>query len=981
MNLQRFLNLFGLLFFILSLSSNVLAQNKCVFPDLSDPEYTDFCSKAKYLCGAQLDGFTFSLKSKNDTVGQPKPLCNGEGTPENMYWMAFTPCEATVELRITPSNCTNSISTLGIQSGIYSGCDFKEVLACDSKSIIEPITLTASNFVPGQTYYLYVDGYSGSVCDVQIQAIQGIDTNPVNFTSTGGFSVTGENAICTDGFKPYKYSISGSCEVTGTGNGCNNNADFINGIKDDWFCNQWTITPDQGWIIVGDHHGETIDIIWENPGNYTIEFKKILNPTLDEISGMCFTGDYCSTQSLEVNISELMPINLPTIYLCEGDSVEFCGQFYKEETVALCYDYDQCTYDVQIIKFKTDQVEDLGQFALCPQACYNLEGVDYCDEGTYQVKSNGDCDKVYTFSIVKLVLAPKVSGIQTIDCNNSEASVTGEVQSGVQNVIYEWYNDSGQKVFTGINFQTKIPGVYTLKVFVSGNEDTCFSTLEVTITEDMSKPDLQLNSDVLTCSIEEVEIMSSTKDNIQSYSWTGKNNFTSALANPMVKDSGTYNVTVVGANGCSTTASIEVKAQYTEANIDIDYKDLNCKVPSCILSYTVDVGIDSMHWVGPEAKKYFEKNPSVDKPGQYQLKLYSTEGCDYTKLFNILSDFEEPKVSTDKTKEWGCKTKTLDVILSGNLEDYPTYKVTWGTNDGLILSNTNKKDIRIGSIGSYFYSFVNEANGCTKEDTLKVLPADDIPTSIEVDKKDETCYGNQDGQIRIESIQGGVAPFNYTINQRPISDTISNLEPGIYRLVAEDVNGCVVSREIEILGAKSIDGQVNGPNEGDYLDNISLEASYSVDHSEIKSILWYTKSNDLVSSDVIHDFTLEQDTVFKLVIEDVRGCTVEALKRVLVNRDVDIYSPNLFSPNGDGKNDVFFLSSETLPTSTYQLDVFDRWGSRIYSNTNLKFNDSSAGWKGDIHGTPANQAVYSYIASYNLFNKRYIIKGNLTLVR
>ncbi|MBK7298279.1 MAG: hypothetical protein IPI91_17325 [Flavobacteriales bacterium] len=42
------------------------------------------------------------------------------------------------------------------------------------------------------------------------------------------------------------------------------------------------------------------------------------------------------------------------------------------------------------------------------------------------------------------------------------------------------------------------------------------------------------------------------------FSWTGPNNFTSALQNPVVSAAGTYMLTVTGTNGCTSSASTEV---------------------------------------------------------------------------------------------------------------------------------------------------------------------------------------------------------------------------------------------------------------------------------------------------------------------------------------------------------------------------------------------------------------------------------------
>jgi gliding motility-associated-like protein len=60
---------------------------------------------------------------------------------------------------------------------------------------------------------------------------------------------------------------------------------------------------------------------------------------------------------------------------------------------------------------------------------------------------------------------------------------------------------------------------------------------------------------------------------------------------------------------------------------------------------------------------------------------------------------------------------------------------------------------------------------------------------------------------------------------------------------------------------------------------------------------------------------------------------------VLVARvplDTDIYVPNVFTPNGDGVNDVFFIRN--LPDSNSELIINNRWGGEVYSTRDYQNN-------------------------------------------
>ena len=74
------------------------------------------------------------------------------------------------------------------------------------------------------------------------------------------------------------------------------------------------------------------------------------------------------------------------------------------------------------------------------------------------------------------------------------------------------------------------------------------------------------------------------------------------------------------------------------------------------------------------------------------------------------------------------------------------------------------------------------------------------------------------------------------------------------------------------------------------------------------------------------------------------------------------FVPNAFSPNEDGKNDVFlpgFGADCTL--ATYNLRVFNRWGMLVFESLALE-----TGWDGEFRNEPAPQGAYLYSIQYTL---------------
>ncbi len=97
----------------------------------------------------------------------------------------------------------------------------------------------------------------------------------------------------------------------------------------------------------------------------------------------------------------------------------------------------------------------------------------------------------------------------------------------------------------------------------------------------------------------------------------------------------------------------------------------------------------------------------------------------------------------------------------------------------------------------------------------------------------------------------------------------------------------------------------------------------------------------------------------------------------------DVYAPNVFSPNNDGINDVFFLSSG--PNSVQSIPdfrIFDRWGSLVFDKKDVMSNDPAFGWDGKMLGKELNPAVFVWVADIRFLDgKETILYGDVTLVR
>lgn len=112
-----------------------------------------------------------------------------------------------------------------------------------------------------------------------------------------------------------------------------------------------------------------------------------------------------------------------------------------------------------------------------------------------------------------------------------------------------------------------------------------------------------------------------------------------------------------------------------------------------------------------------------------------------------------------------------------------------------------------------------------------------------------------------------------------------------------------------------------------------------------------------------------------LVVWNEGNC-VDSMAMDLCIRDSEaIFIPDVFSPNGDGSNDVLFVRGPTITELEFAL--FDRWGNRLFTTGSV-----GQGWDGTVDGQQSNSGVYLWSLSARTEAGENIERtGNITLIR
>lgn len=109
----------------------------------------------------------------------------------------------------------------------------------------------------------------------------------------------------------------------------------------------------------------------------------------------------------------------------------------------------------------------------------------------------------------------------------------------------------------------------------------------------------------------------------------------------------------------------------------------------------------------------------------------------------------------------------------------------------------------------------------------------------------------------------------------------------------------------------------------------------------------------------------------------INGCkgASASYKITVLPRNKDVFVPNVFSPNNDGKNDLLYVYGNYI--STMEMHIFNQWGQQMVTLT-----DKKQGWDGKFKGSPQPVGVYVYVLRVVITDGRTINrKGSITLVR
>jgi gliding motility-associated-like protein len=211
--------------------------------------------------------------------------------------------------------------------------------------------------------------------------------------------------------------------------------------------------------------------------------------------------------------------------------------------------------------------------------------------------------------------------------------------------------------------------------------------------------------------------------------------------------------------------------------------------------------------------------------------------------------------------------------------------------------------------------------------------------------------------------------------------------PGEYNIyVTNPVNGCVTTGLVEVINGTLVADFVPSAYNGYAplnisFTNLSASSSTSTPTASITSVWSFGNGGSQITTSVAASpaTIYTQPGTYTVTMYASKGQCKDTVKRVIT---VDIPSklevPNVFTPNGDGSNDVFFLKVANI-TEIYAL-IYDRWGNKVFESTS---NSGNIEWDGkNLSDKECAAGTYFYIIkATGKDGLNYEKKGNVSLYK
>lgn len=271
---------------------------------------------------------------------------------------------------------------------------------------------------------------------------------------------------------------------------------------------------------------------------------------------------------------------------------------------------------------------------------------------------------------------------------------------------------------------------------------------------------------------------------------------------------GNYTFTVTDGNGCTSTVSQLISQQLIGSTTII--KGLDCTTtPDAVIQtlitggtapYTYQVSFNGGTFGASTALTGANLNYTTLIAGTYQFLLTDAQGCSFTTGVFTINPITNPEISGVVLSQAilcaGQASGAITVAVNPAVGTAPFTLSVVNTTTGVNYGNQTS-----GLAAGNYVITLTDGNSCTDTETITINEPN--PVAFSITTLDITCGGTGTtfGEINVQGVTGGTAPYTYTLNNNfgfidsyttttNENHTFQILNYGIYNVVVVDSNGC-----------------------------------------------------------------------------------------------------------------------------------------------------------------------------------------------
>lgn len=597
---------------------------------------------------------------------------------------------------------------------------------------------------------------------------------------------------------------------------------------------------------------------------------------------------------------------------------------------------------------------------------------------TLEVTGVNFCQDKLDFTVVTDTLVPAVEIFtDTLTCLKD--SVTIGVINPHEDWTYLW--ESPQNVTsTGSLLTVVLAGEYFLTATAANG---CVSTKTVQVSSDVSKPQLNIGENfMIPCDSSEIQIFVSSDMPLIHYTWIPPKGVTVHSDTILTNIAGDYQVIVQGANGCvSDTVTLTVTSDNGTFDFYVESDTITCENRS--VPFNIMGSLTNVTFIvnSPDGSNWNSLSNQVSTGGLYIVEARDALGCqDILEVF-IPSDTLSPQFNIDSSGIILCENRSV-VLTAIHDSGTENIKGEWQTSDGIIETLISENSIEVSDAGEYIFYLTNTINGCQSEAIISVVETVSDLNSLDYTWVPPLCGGQSSGTL-ILNPSGGTPLYTVFINDmHQGSDlVISSLSSGTYQMKISDSNGCTYEKEIILPELSDFQWDIEDTYTILFGDSLLLATGWNELPDE-NTISWYTNDSLLCENCTELIVSPTQNTIYRIIISYGVNCQVVREVLVQVNRQMTSAVPNIFKPESQNGNNIFYIPQIRGIEKVNYMYIFNRWSENVFKVENVLPGDMSWGWDGTFRGKDCQPGVYVVISEWSLSDgSNFVYRGDVTLVR